>query len=257
MPAVLLPLALLMLIAPSAAAQNGTRMPFGPGESLVYDVKFGFLNVGTARMDVVGLATIRDRTAWHVRLDIEGGIPGFRVAYDLQSWIDTATFSSLRFLSESNEGGRRRKDEYEIFPERGVFVETQHRFDDGTKQWITSTLEEQTASPQPLDQAAFLFFVRTQTLETGSELEFPRYFRPDRNPVRLSVLRRERQTVPAGTFPAIVVRPVFRSRGIFSENGRAEVWLTDDDRRLMVRMETSLAFGSVSLRLREFQNGVR
>ncbi|MGQ0765016.1 MAG: DUF3108 domain-containing protein [Gemmatimonadota bacterium] len=262
-------LTLLILLTPltpltplmplTASAQNGmaVRRPFGPGESLIYDVRYGFLNVGTATMDVLGTTSIRDRGAWHVRLRIAGGIPGFRVDYDLQSWIDTATFSSLRFRSESNEGGRRRRDEYEIFPDRGVFVETQHRYDDDSRTWTTTTLDEQPAVSQPLDQAAFLFFIRTQQLDTGAELEYPRYFRPDRNPVRVSVLRREKVNVPAGAFASIVVRPVFRSRGIFSENGRAEAWFTDDDRRLMIRMETSLPFGSVSLRLREFQNGLR
>jgi hypothetical protein len=75
--------------------------------------------------------------------------------------------------------------------------------------------------------------------------------------VQLTVLRREKTTLPAGLFSTIVVRPVFKTRGLFSQNGRAEVWFTDDDRRLMVRMETSLAFGTVSLLLKEFQNGLR
>jgi hypothetical protein len=74
--------------------------------------------------------------------------------------------------------------------------------------------------------------------------------------VQLNVLRREKVKVPAGTFSAVVVRPIFQSKGIFGQNGRAEVWLTDDSRRYMVRLETSLAFGSISLQLRELQPGL-
>ena len=47
-----------------------------------------------------------------------------------------------------------------------------------------------------------------------------------------------------------------KARGVFSKNGRAELWLTNDERRLMVRMETHLAFGTISLRLREFTQGL-
>jgi hypothetical protein len=40
---------------------------------------------------------------------------------------------------------------------------------------------------------------------------------------------------------------------VFSKNGRAEVWLTDDDRRLMVQLKSHLKFGSLSLYLRSYQ----
>ncbi len=35
----------------------------------------------------------------------------------------------------------------------------------------------------------------------------------------------------------------------------AGTWLTDDDRRLMVRMETHVAFGTIVLQLKEFTAG--
>ena len=73
--------------------------------------------------------------------------------------------------------------------------------------------------------------------------------------MQFTVARTEKVSVPAGSFQSVVVRPVFKTKGIFGQNGRAEVWFTDDDRRMMVRMETHVAFGSISLLLREFQSG--
>jgi hypothetical protein len=253
---VALALTLGSAVALPAQRPNG-RSPFGVGESLIYDVRYLFATVGTGKMEVTGIEDVRGRDAWRVRLEIDGGIPGFRVRYLLESWIDTATFSSLRFVSESNEAGRLRRDAYEIFPERGTYSEVLRRYNEKTKSWDETRLDNQAATADPLDQAAFLFFARTQPLDVGVSYSFPRYFKPDRNPVQLTVLRREKTTLPAGPFSTIVVRPVFKTRGLFSQNGRAEVWFTDDDRRLMVRMETSLAFGTVSLLLKEFQNGLR
>jgi hypothetical protein len=46
--------------------------------------------------------------------------------------------------------------------------------------------------------------------------------------------------VPAGSFPVIVVQPIIRTRGLFSEGGRAEVFFTDDDRRIPVQIKTNL-----------------
>jgi len=86
----------------------------------------------------------------------------------------------------------------------------------------------------------------------GKTYDFNRYFRPDRNPVRIKVLRRESVKVPAGTFSAIVVQPVIKTKGIFSENGHAEVWLSDDDRHIMLQLKSKLSFGSLNLYLKSY-----
>ena len=48
------------------------------------------------------------------------------------------------------------------------------------------------------------------------------------------------------------IRPIIKARGVFSEGGRAEVWLTDDSLRLMVQMKTHMKLGSLSLFLRSY-----
>jgi len=61
--------------------------------------------------------------------------------------------------------------------------------------------------------------------------------------------------VPAGEFDAIVVQPIIKTKGIFSEGGRAEVWLSDDADRIMVQMKSKLSFGSLNLYLTSYQRG--
>jgi hypothetical protein len=87
----------------------------------------------------------------------------------------------------------------------------------------------------------------------GETYSFDRYFRPDRNPVTIKVLRKERIEVPAGTFDAIVVQPVIKTKGIFSENGHAEVWLADDPTHIMLQMKSGLSFGSINLYLKSYR----
>jgi hypothetical protein len=90
----------------------------------------------------------------------------------------------------------------------------------------------------------------------GQTYEFTRYFRPDKNPVRVIVDRKEHIKVPAGEFNTIVVRPVIKTTGIFGEGGRAEMWLTDDSTRTLVQLKSSLKFGSLNLYLRNRRVGV-
>lgn len=228
--------------APAAASARPTRVMLSAGERSVYDVKYGALRVGTGVMEVRGLAEVRGRPAWHTVFTITGGIPLYRVNDRLESWIDAETFSSLRFVKDQHEGRRRRARTIEFYPERNSFRD------------VRDSVESPSVDA-PLDDASFLYFVRTIPLEVGERYDFDRYFRPERNPVTLHVLRRERITVPAGTFETIVVRPVIKAKGIFAEGGHAEVWLTDDDRRLVVQLKAKVSFGSITMQMREHQAG--
>jgi hypothetical protein len=237
-------LGLLTLARVATAQTDGVPrapVPFFVGERAEYSVKFGPFSVGSGLMEVAGIDTVRGQEAWHTIFKVRGGVPGYRVDDRLESWIDTRTFSSLRQRQELSEGSREREREFEIFPERREYVEDHHE--------PSPTVEN------PLDDGSFLYFIRTIPLELGKEYVFERYFRPDRNPVRVQVLRKERIRVPAGTFETIVIRPIIKAKGVFSENGRAELWLTDDDKRLMVQMKSRLSIGSLNLYLKSYTPG--
>ena len=231
--------------APAAAqpAEAGERaaVPWRVGERSQYEVRFGKLKVGSGSIEVVQLDNVRGREAWHTRFRVSGGTFFYKVNDVLESWFDARTLASLRFVKDQEEGRSDREVRYEIFPERTAYQEVGEA--------------EQPSVAQPLDDGSFLFFVRTLPLKVGEVYELHRYFKPDRNPVRIRVLRREKVKVPAGTFDAIVVQPSFKTKGIFSENGKAEVWLSDDERRVVLQMKSSLSFGSLNMYLKSHAPG--
>lgn len=225
------------------AATGGAPVPvpFEAGESLTYEVRFGAIKVGTGRMCVVGIENVRDRPAWHVLFTLSGGTFFYKVDDVYESWMDVLTLNSLRYVQNQDQGSRERKRTFEIFPERAVYNE------------VFKKNREMPSVANPLDDGSFLFYIRTVPLEVGKTYEFNRYFKPDRNPVVIRVLRKERVRVPAGTFNAIVLQPIIKTSGIFSEGGQAEIWLTDDDKRMMVQMRSRLSFGSLNLYLRSYR----
>ena len=224
------------LMRARAAQDSLANVPFGVGERMQYEVRFGPMKVGNASMEVLGVETVRGRATWHTQFSVKGGTFFYKVNDVMRSWIDIETLSSLRYIQDFEEGGRDRERSYEIYPDRGVYEE------EGKPPMPTVS--------QPLDDGSFLYFVRTIPLETGQTYVFDRYFKPDRNPVRVRVLRRERIKVPAGTYNTIVIQPIIKTKGIFSENGRAEMWLSDDQHRIMVQFKSQLSFGSLNLFLR-------
>ncbi|MEO8576557.1 MAG: DUF3108 domain-containing protein [Gemmatimonadales bacterium] len=220
---------------------DAAAVPFGPGEKSTFEVRFGSVKVGGGSLEVVGVENLRGRETYHTSFLVEGGTFFYRVNDMYESWIDTRTLNSLLFVRQIEEGTRERKQTFEIMPEHGTYTEK-------TRQ--KTTVKETVA--EPLDEGAFLYFVRTIPLVVGQTYDFNRYFIPTRNPVRVRVLRKERVTVPAGTFNAIVIQPVIKTRGIFSEKGQAEVWLSDDSSRMLLQVKSKLSFGSLNLYLKSY-----
>ncbi|MBP7550614.1 MAG: DUF3108 domain-containing protein, partial [Gemmatimonadaceae bacterium] len=188
-----------------------------------------------------GIENIRNRPAWHVLFTLSGGTFFYQVDDVYESWMDVMTLNSLRYVQNQDQGQRERRRAFEIFPERAVYNE------------VFKKNREMPSVANPLDDGSFLFYIRTVPLEVGRTYEFNRYFKPDRNPVVIRVLRKERVRVPAGTFNAIVLQPIIKTSGIFSEGGQAEIWLTDDDKRMMIQMRSRLSFGSLNLYLRSYR----
>jgi hypothetical protein len=230
---------------PLATSESERRpVPWTVGERLEYNVAFGRLRAGTGVMEVRAITAVRGRPAYHLYFQIRGGIPLFRVNDVFQSWLDTTSLASLRFHQDQDEGPKERQRRYEIYPDRRVFTEP-----------VTGNTESPTVA-QPIDDGSFLYFLRTIPLEVGRTYTFNNYFRPELNPMTLRVLRREAVRVPAGTFNAIVVQPSIKSRsGIFGENGNAEVWLSDDEERIVVQLRSRLSIGSINMQLRDFRKG--
>lgn len=245
---VLLGLALLVapVRTPMASAQTDSTstervmavtrpMPFGAGERMEYVAKVGKMHVGRGSMETVGVETIRGHSALHTRFTLNGRWFFFKANYLLESWIDQPTFTSLRFTQDSDEDPTERDRVYEIFPDR--------------KTYHVNGGEEQPSVDDPLDEGALLYYVRTMDLEVGKTYALNRYFRPDRNPVIVKVLRRETVDLPAGKYNTIVIQPVIKSKGIFSEGGQAQIWLSDDKDRVMVQMRVKLKVATISLQL--------
>jgi hypothetical protein len=233
-------LALVSLAAAAPALAQTAPAAADPrqwvGERLRYDARFGILNIGGAELVVAGLDTIQGDSALHIRFIVDGRVFTYRLHNEWDSWIALDGFTSRRFVQDHDEGGRRYRNEYDIYPDSGFY-----------RQAGVDTVMP--TSVLPLDDAAFFYFVRTVPLEPGQRYEFDRYFKPDRNPVVLEVVGRDTVDVPAGRFDCLVVQPIIKGGGIFKEKADGRLWITNDERRLVVQIKSRFYFGSLTFRL--------
>ena len=233
------PVALLLTLLQGAPAPRAPDYPFAVGETLTYSAKLGMLTLGQGMLQVAAIDSVRGRETFRFRFRLTGKTVFYSMDDVLESWVSTESFESHRFVQDFNENDKPKHRTYEIFPDSGFFREVGR--------------DTTYATPDdPLDDAAFFYFVRITPLEVGKTYTFDRYFRKAKNPVTIQVLKREKMELPDGTeVPCLVLHPVIDTKGMFSKRSETRLWLTDDARRLPVQIRSKFNFGTITLRLKE------
>jgi hypothetical protein len=241
---------------PVTASRKVADVPFGPGEQMRYrlSARFGLVGGGgEGSLSVEDVDTLHGFPTYRLAMRMKGGVLVWKVNDVQRSWLDVRDLFARRFEQKLDQTGYDRDRTLDFFPDSMVFAGVSWRNIDGKR----VSREERGAldSQEPLDDVSFIYFLRTMDLEVGKTYSVPRYFKADGNPVSVIVLRRETIRVPAGEYRTIVVRPIIRAKGLFSEGGEAEVWLSDDDRRMPVRIKAKVSVGSLNMELVSFTAG--
>lgn len=204
--------------------------PFAVGETLQYEATLGVFPVGTATVTVTGMARERGKEAFVFNATGQGGPPGIRARYDLTSWVGTGPFNSLRFNRRLVQGGSVQEEHYQIIP-------------DSNRYRVEGKPEDWAAPSDPLDELAFLYYLRTMPMKVGGTYLLSRYFKTGYNPIQVRVLARDSARLPSGaSVPVLVVE-------VTSRGTTVGVRFTDDARRLPVQLDLPLPYGSVTLEL--------
>ena len=241
--------ALIALVAaPPASAQTASPIrsaPFYPGESMEYAVQYGVVPAGTLEIEIDKLDTLNGRPAYHIVFRAASN-RAISAIYDInsveESWFDAGEFYSLRYKRESTENDRTRVKEYV--------------FDQGRQVRIEPDGDVSPASPRAVDQVAMFYYVRLLPLEPGAEFVLRNQADPEDNPLTVTVLKRERVRVPAGTYDAFVLDlDVTTDSGLFKKGGENRIWVTADARHVPVRISSKIGLGSFEAELVDYARG--
>lgn len=237
---VLLPLVVLgatsVPAARSAAPAPPLKINVQVGERLTFNARVNSFNAGKATVSVEGIEMVRGTPTFHTIFDIRGRVLFKRFANHYESWFDTTNIVTLRHSQKTDDVDKK----YEFFPDKRMYVKN----GDGI---------ENPSVSMPLDECSFLYYLRSLPLDVGKTYTVDRYYYADKNPIVVTVLRKEHIKVPAGEFDAIVLKPVIKSNGLFSVKSDAEVWLADDPFHTLLRLKSGLSLGTLYLELKEIE----
>lgn len=219
-------------------AQSSMPLPFGIGETMTYRARIGgFAGSGSGAMRVEGPVDVRGKETYLLRFDLDGKVGPLKVEGRTRSWLDPNAMASLRYQKQERSPVSRKSEGVEIFPDERTW-----RAEDGRQGELPSAT--------PLDELSFLYYVRTLPLTEGAVYRVERHFDEHRNPVVVRVIKREVLKVPAGEFSTVLVEMQVQDGNHYEGGGVIRINLSDDARRVPVRIESSVKLvGKVVLSL--------
>ena len=232
---------------PAAAPRTERPVPFAPGETLSYDVSWSSsLTAGTATTTVREKKPSFNSTAYYI---VAEGRPTallsklYSVYYKIDSLLDTFTLLPQRGSVYSEEGARHR------------FKTT--RFDRAAKKVLfeyrsdTTIKADFATSAVTQDALSAIYVLRAIPLKTGDRMSMPVTDNGINYRVQFEAGAIEKVRAPIGERAALKIR-----LSVFDDKNRpvgrnVAIWVTDDARRLPVKLTADLPVGSFNLLLRE------
>jgi hypothetical protein len=211
------------------APAEHAALPFSVGEKLTYQVTLANgSKVGSATMWVEGPVDVRGTSTYLLRFDSRIQIMLLPAVSRSSSWFDPVRGASLRFLKHERNPLSHHDEAVNLYP--------------GEKRWKSAAGDTgQSLSSTPLDELSFMYFIRTLPMTPGATYQFDRHFDSSRNPVTVSVIRREVIPTPMGELHVIRVEMRVRDPEHYGGEGVIRIHLTDDECRLPARIESTMS----------------
>ncbi len=226
-------------------------LPFGPGERVTMRIRYAHLTAGRASLAVLAgeregrpvlqyVAEARSQGffAWLFR---------FRVNDRTVATWDPASGCSLGVEKHLREG-RAGRDQVVTFDPAGGIAWVQDPKIKETRLDVGSCV---------LDVLSALYQARVRGVDEREALALPVFDNGKRYTLGVRFVKRERLDLPppfGRRVPTVVVEPLLlEGTGLFVKEGRLFLWLTDDARRVPVRMQSKVAIGSVVGELESYE----
>jgi hypothetical protein len=233
-------LVLLFLFNSSSVWANAKNVPFVPGEKLEYQLRWENVPAGSAWLEVLPVKNIDGQQVYHFVMIAESNAfvdIFYKVRDRIDAFADTRMNRSVHYVKKQREGRHEKDEVIEFDWQSGQALYSNY----GEKKDPIALME---GSFDPL--SAF-YYTRTMALDVGHHLERP-ITDGQKNVIgRLKVVRRETIELLNGkTYDTYLVEPEMNHvGGVFkeSEGSKIQLWVTADERRIPVRIQSKVVVG--------------
>jgi len=216
---------------------------FTVGEKLLFDVNYGIITAGYAEMSIPQMDPVLGNSAFKVQFTVRS-TPTFDFFFEVrdryETYLDSIGIFPWRFEQHIKEGKFKR--DY-----TAIFDQTNHK---------AKTDEGDFDIPAYVhDIMSAFYYARTidyTHFKIGQRVNLQNFYKGKTNPLDIKYLGKQKITVDAGTFNCIIVEPLVKEGGLFKSEGRILIWLSDDERKIPVKVNTKVIIGSIDAELKEY-----
>lgn len=216
-----------------------TPLPLPVGETLDYESHINLIPTGWGQLRLRSLVDLNGDSAYHIVFTARTNQVLdriFKIRDKVETWIDARELFTRKFSKIVREGNYRQEFLATIDYKDSVVTVGRQSF----------PIETELRDPYSL-----LYYLRTIPLKVGDLLAFTTFDNGEFIDFQLTVHRTETVKVPAGEFFCLVLEPFREGKPLLKNRGDMTIWLSDDEKRLPVKIESKTSFGSMIFRLKE------
>lgn len=233
-----------------------SKDPIWIGERHVMDVTYFGMGGGTLTMDVLPLKMIGDRKVYHFKghaVSSKVFSLFYRVNDTVESYFDyDGLFSHrLHVVIDESKQSRDALELTDFFKGQTFYWNRWSHVQNGSGE-----SKETAEVPQYCqDTMTALFYMRGLPMRVGEVITFPVISEAKWWEAVITVIAREMLDTPMGRKAAIKLKLDTKLQGVLQKRGDSFLWLTDDDRRFVLRLDAKVKIGTVVISTREILEG--
>jgi len=227
-------------IPPSAAPHEAT--PFQVGEKLCYKLKWTVIPVGLAVFEVLDGTAETGTPSFLFRLTVKS-YPFvdliYKVRDSIESYVDRSMSHSILYRKNQREGKHRRNIEVRFDWQQSKAI----RYNKGKLESIVDV------PPGTFDPLGVFYAFRLHPVTRGLEVRTPVSEGKKSVTGSAKVVKREIVTIGDHDFQTYLCEPDLQHvGGVFekSKDAKIQVWVTADDRRIVVKLKSKVVVGHFS-----------
>lgn len=226
----------------SDSLRNVNHNAFKAGEVLEFRLHYGFINAGSAKIEVKALnKKIKGRDIYHIvgTGQTEGAFDWFfKVRDRYETYLDVEGVFPWVFVRDINEGGYKKKQKYQFYQDKKV-VEThkgeKHQTPEGIQDMLSSFYYSRT-----LDYS---------NAKTGEIFTIWSFVDNEVWPLKIRYMGKTKVTVGKKTYNAIKFHPVTQKGRVFEKEEDVTFWISDDGNKIPLLIEAKVLVGAIKVEL--------
>ncbi|MCB5264610.1 MAG: DUF3108 domain-containing protein [Candidatus Cloacimonetes bacterium] len=214
---------------------------FMDGEKLTFKVKYGIVSAAEATLEA-RTSVYQGTPVWYLSTNAKTYSffdKFFKVRDRVESWWNKESYLPHKFAKNLHEGNYR-QHRVHIYDHKAAKT-TYQRWSYKEARFNNSEMDMPRDSQDIL--SAF-YYVRNQNLQVGKSIMVNITADGRNMPTEVMVHRKEKIKSIFGEVECLVIEPKLRGEALFKQTGSIYIWVTNDQYKIPLKLESKVSFGS-------------